>query len=156
MARSGGQPGECAAAIALLFETARDHIRAAEYWNQAAQAAARLYAHDETARLAQRGLALLATEPESPARAAAELGLQMTYGLAIKTSQGYAVAEVGARLRARARASPSGRRSGPRRSPSLIGLSAHHVVSGENPDRSRDWRWRCSRCSSGSAIRTCR
>ncbi len=31
----------------------------------AAQAAARLYAHDETARLAQRGLALLAAEPDT-------------------------------------------------------------------------------------------
>ena len=38
------------------------------------------------------GSALLANEPNSPARATAELGLQMTYALAIKTSKGYAVA----------------------------------------------------------------
>ncbi len=62
--RSAGQPGEGAATIAMLFETARDHVRAAEYFNQAAQAAARLYAHEETVRLSQHGLALLASEPD--------------------------------------------------------------------------------------------
>ena len=54
----------------------------------------------------------------------------MTYGLAIKTSQGYAVADVG---EAYARARELARRverSG-RVIPVLIGLSAHHVVSGE-------------------------
>jgi hypothetical protein len=128
--RSGGQPGEGSAAIAILFETARDAIRAAEYWNFAAQASARLYAHDETATLAQRGLALLAAEPDGPDRVAAELALQMTYGLAIKTSQGYAVHEVGV---AYARARELARRvSDPGRViPVLIGLSAHHIVSGE-------------------------
>jgi tRNA A-37 threonylcarbamoyl transferase component Bud32/tetratricopeptide (TPR) repeat protein len=128
--RTGGQPGEGAAEIAILLETARDGVRAAEYWNQAAQAAARLYAHEETVRLAQRGLALLAAERDTPERAAAELGLQMTYGLAIKTSRGYAVAAVGA---AYARARELARKvSDPGRViPVLIGLSAHHVVSGE-------------------------
>jgi tRNA A-37 threonylcarbamoyl transferase component Bud32/tetratricopeptide (TPR) repeat protein len=128
--RSGGQPGEGAAAIAILLETARDGIRAAEYWNQAAQAAARLYAHDETARLAQRGLGLLAVEKDGPERAATELGLQMTYGLAIKTSKGYAVPAVGA---AYGRARELARQvSDPGRViPVLIGLTAHHVVSGD-------------------------
>ena len=112
-------PSACAAAtasrlerladIAVLFETARDDVRAAEYWNRAAQAAGRLYAHDETARLAQRGLSLLAKEPTSPARAGAELELQMTYGLAIKTSKGYAVPEVGRAYGASPRALPAGR-----------------------------------------------
>ena len=74
-----GEQTERLADIAVLFEVARDGVRAAEYWNRAAQAAGRLYAHDESARLAQRGLSLLANEPNSPARATAELGLQMTY-----------------------------------------------------------------------------
>ena len=60
--RMGLQPCDCAGDIALLLESARDRVRAAEYWNQAAQASARLYAHDETARLAQRG-------PGAPRRA---------------------------------------------------------------------------------------
>ena len=130
VARLGDDVGERAADIALLFETARDNLRAASYWNKAAQAAARLYAHDETARLARRGLELLEPEPETPARAEVELGLQMTYGLALKTSRGYAVEAVGT---AYARARELSRRV---QDPSLVipvlmGLSAHHVVSGE-------------------------
>ena len=54
----------------------------------------------------------------------------MTFGLAIKTSKGYAVAEVGqahgrARELCRQVADPS------RVIPVLIGLSAHHIVAGE-------------------------
>jgi predicted ATPase len=128
--RLGGQPCDCAAQIALLFESARDNVRAAEYWNQAAQAAARLYAHDETERLARRGLELLRNEPDSPAKSAAELGLQMTYGLCMKTSRGYAVAEVG-RAYARARELCHQIDDPARVVPVLIGMSAHHIVSGE-------------------------
>ena len=128
--RLGGQPCDCAADIALLLEAARDHIRAAEYWNQAAQAAARLYAHDETIRLARRGLALLEASPDSPHKAAVEVGLQMTYGLSVKTSQGYAVPEVG-RAYARARELCRQIQDPARVVPVLVGLSAHHVVSGE-------------------------
>jgi serine/threonine protein kinase/tetratricopeptide (TPR) repeat protein len=119
-----------AADIAVILETARDNVRAAEYWNKAAQGAARLYAHAETARLAQRGLALLASEPDTPQRAAAELDLQMTYGLAIKTSQGYAMSAVG-NAYARARELCRKVEDAARVVPVLIGLSAHHIVSGE-------------------------
>jgi predicted ATPase/MoxR-like ATPase len=130
IARLGRDPCECAVDIALLLETARDNVRAAEYWNRAAQASARLYAHDETLRLARRGLALLAAEPESPGRAAVELDLQMTCGLSIKTSQGYAVEAVGTAY-ARARELCHQVDDPARVVPVLIGLSAHHVVSGE-------------------------
>jgi len=128
--RLGGQPCDCAAQIALLFESARDNVRAAEYWNQAAQAAARLYAHDETERLAKRGLALLEAEPDSPSKSTAELGLQMTYGLCMKTSRGYAVAEVG-KAYARARELCHQIDDPARVVPVLIGMAAHHIVSGE-------------------------
>jgi predicted ATPase len=128
--RYGEHPCECQAAIAVLFEVARDNIAAAEHWNRAAEAAGRLYAHDESARLAQRGLELLATEPDSPARAGAELALQMTYGLAIKTSRGYAVAEVG-RAYERARELARQIQDPSRVIPVLIGMSAHHIVAGE-------------------------
>ena len=121
---------DCALAVALLFETARENIKAAEYFNRAATAAVRLYAHDESERLAQRGLALLASEPPSPARSAAELSLQMTYGLAAKTGRGYAVPEVGAAY-ARARELCRQVADHGRVIPVLIGLSAHHIVSGE-------------------------
>ena len=125
-----GEQTERLADIAVLFEVARDGVRAAEYWNRAAQAAGRLYAHDESARLAQRGLSLLANEPNSPARATAELGLQMTYALAIKTSKGYAVPEVG-RAYERARELSRQVEDPSRVIPVLIGMSAHHMVSGE-------------------------
>ena len=121
---------ENAADIAMIFEVARENVRAAEYWNRAAQSAARLYAHDDTARLAQRGLALLRNEPDTPERAAAELDLQMTYALAIKTGQGYAVAGVGAAY-ARARELCRKVEDPARVIPVLIGMSAHHIVSGE-------------------------
>jgi predicted ATPase len=122
--------GEHAGTLALLFETARNALQAAEFFNLAAQHAARLYAHEESAQLAARGLELLRAEPEDPARNAAELPLQMTYGLAMKTGRGYAVPEVGT---AYARARELCRRiDDPARVvPVLMGMSAHHVVAGE-------------------------
>jgi adenylate cyclase len=128
--RYGEQPTERLADIAMLFEVGRDNIRAAEYWNRAAQAAARLYAHDESARLAQRGLALLNGEPAGAAKAAAELSLQMTYGLAVKTGKGYAVPEVG-RAYERARELCRQVNDPSLVVPVLIGMSAHHIVAGE-------------------------
>ena len=130
VARFGEKVGDHAADIALLFETARDGVRAAQHWNLAAEAAAKLYAHEETVRLAKRGLALLTAEPDSQARAQVECALQMTYGLALKTSRGYAVPEVGAAY-ARARELCRRLEDPAQVIPVLIGLSAHHVVAGE-------------------------
>ena len=128
--RHGDKVAERAADIALLFETARDGVSAAQYWNVAAQAAAKLYAHEETVRLTKRGLALLEPEPDSQARAQVECALQMTYGLALKTSRGYAVPEVGTAY-ARARELCRRVEDPSQVIPVLIGLSAHHVVAGE-------------------------
>jgi adenylate cyclase len=128
--RLGDSASEHAATLAVLFETARDNVRAAHFWNRAAQAAARLYAHDETARLAKRGLDLLKSEPDGPQRAETELELQMTYAMALKTGRGYAVPEVGAAY-ARARALCRQVHDPARVVPVLIGLAAHHIVAGE-------------------------
>jgi predicted ATPase len=128
--RVGDDVCDCTGPIAMLFETGRDFIRAAQFWNRAAQAAARLHAHDETARLARRGLDLLAQEPDTPARAGAELDLQITYGLALKTGRGYAIPEVGAAY-ARARTLCRQVKDPGRVVPVLIGLAAHHIVAGE-------------------------
>jgi predicted ATPase len=130
VARLGDKAGDHAADVALLFETARDSVRAAHFWNRAAQAAARLYAHEETVRLAQRGLELIRSGPDSTARAEVECSLQMTYGLALKTSLGYAVPGVGAAY-ARARELCRRVEDPSQVIPVLIGLSAHHVVAGE-------------------------
>jgi predicted ATPase len=128
--RLGDNPCDCAAPIAVLFETARDNVRAAHFWNRAAQAAARLYAHDETARLARRGLDLLKAEPDSARKAETELELQMTYAMALKTGRGYAVPEVGIAY-ARARVLCRQVQDPARVVPVLVGLSAHHIVAGE-------------------------
>jgi hypothetical protein len=130
VSRYGEKIGEHGGEVALLFEAARDNVRAAHYWNRAAQAAARLYAHEETVRLAQRGLELLKTEPDTPSRAEVECALQMTYGLALKTSRGYAVVDVGIAY-ARARELCRKVENPAQVIPVLIGLSAHHVVAGE-------------------------
>ena len=122
---------DCAADIAVLFEVARDGVRAAEYWNLAAQAAARLYAHDETARLARaRSGAARGRAAEPRARRPPSSRCSMTYALSIKTSRGYAVAEVG-RAYARARELCRQVDDPSRVIPVLIGMSAHHIVSGE-------------------------
>lgn len=128
--RYGEKVGEHAGDVALLFEAARDNVRAASYWNRAAQAAARLYAHEETLRLAQRGLELLKAEPDTSARAQVECALQMTYGLALKTSRGYAVVDVG-KAYARARELCRTIEDPALVIPALIGMSAHHIVAGE-------------------------
>ena len=128
--RIGDDVCECAAPLAVLFETARDNVRAAHFWNRAAQASSRLHAHDETARLARRGLDLIAPEPDTDARAEVELDLQITYGLALKTGRGYAVPEVGTAYD-RARALCRRVQDPARVVPVLIGLSAHHIVAGE-------------------------
>ena len=130
LARMGPDGADGAAALAVLFERAREPVLAAQLWNRAARAAARLYAHDETAHLARRGLQLLAAAPESPARAAAELDLQMTCAMALKTGRGYAVPEVGLAY-ARARTLCREVQDPARVAPVLVGLSAHHIVAGE-------------------------
>ncbi|HEX5475462.1 MAG TPA: protein kinase [Vicinamibacterales bacterium] len=130
LTRLGANAPAAANDLARLFEAARDTARACEYYARAAENALHLYAHDEAVRLSTRGLALLAAEPDGPGRASLELPLQMALGLAMKTGRGYAVPEVGA---AYARARELSRQvQDPRRVvPVLVGLAAHHVVSGE-------------------------
>lgn len=128
--RLGSRATDRAADLALLFETAREPLRAAEFFNMAAESALRLYAHEEAIQLAVRGLRLLHEEPDSAARAAAELPLQMTFGLAMKTARGYAVPEVG-RAYARARELCRQINDPTRAVPVLIVMAAHHVVAGE-------------------------
>lgn len=84
LARMGARSDERALDLALLFETARDHLQAAMHFATAARSAARLYAHDESERLARRGLAAVAQAPAGAERSAVELDLQMSYGLALR------------------------------------------------------------------------
>jgi predicted ATPase len=79
-----------AAELACLYELGRDFGRAAWLFGVAAPHAARLFAHREAITLARRGLRLLQTLPETPARAALELPLQTTLGLQLQVTEGYA------------------------------------------------------------------
>jgi predicted ATPase/predicted Ser/Thr protein kinase len=89
----GDKGASLAAEIAVLFEGARDHERAADHYLTAAQNAARLFAHREAVTLARRGVAQVQMLPESLGRARRELPLQVTLGVQLQVSQGYAATE---------------------------------------------------------------
>jgi predicted ATPase len=89
----GEKSAGLAAELAVLFEAAHAPERAADYYLAAAENAARLFAHHEAVALARRGLALLQTLPDTPARARCELPLQMTLGMQLQVTQGYAAPE---------------------------------------------------------------
>jgi predicted ATPase len=86
----GEKSGHLAAELAMLFEAGRDHERAADHYQLAAENAARGFAHREAVALARRGLALLDKLPDSLERARRELPLQMTLGIQLQVVQGYA------------------------------------------------------------------
>jgi predicted ATPase len=88
----GGQGSAVAAELAHLFESARDFGRAADHFLLAAQNAAAVYAHREAVGLARRGLELLLPMPDTPERDRRELRLQMTLGMQLQVTQGYAAA----------------------------------------------------------------
>src|SRR5262245_37085320 len=86
-----------AAELALLWEAARDFTRAIDCFLLAAQHAVRLFAYREAVGLARRGLALVATLPESPERDRQELALQLTVGpplIVTKSGWGTAAPEI--------------------------------------------------------------
>jgi predicted ATPase len=79
-----------AAELACLYEVGRDFIQSARYLWLAAQNAARVYADREAVVLAKRGLRLLDHATESPQRSELELSLQMTLGMQLQVTEGYA------------------------------------------------------------------
>jgi predicted ATPase len=90
----GARHSTIASELAILFETARDFDRAAEYFLVAAQQAARVSANKEAVVLARRGLSALALLPETPERAQQELRLQTTLGPALMATAGVGAPEV--------------------------------------------------------------
>src|SRR5262247_2307774 len=93
----GAQAGEIAAQLALHFERGGEVARAVPYLQQAADTATRRQAYPEAIAALTKGLALLATLPESPTRAQHELTLLLLLGPRLMAAQGYAVPEVGER-----------------------------------------------------------
>jgi predicted ATPase len=119
-----------AAELAVLFEAARDHGRAADFYLQAAQNDARLFAHQEAMALARRGLAVLEKLPDSAQRARRELGLQFMLGVQMQIARGYATPEA-ERSYARARALCDQVPDAPELFLVVRGLWAFHLVGSE-------------------------
>src|SRR5271165_4084133 len=80
--------------LALLFESARDFSRSAEFFQLAAERAAGVFANQEAAVLARKGLEMLAKLPPSPEKTQKELALQITLGPALVSTKGFANPEV--------------------------------------------------------------
>ena len=76
-----------AAELAMLFEAARDHERAADYYRVAAENAARVFAHHEAAALARRGLALLRRCRTRPNAHAANSPCKWPWGCSCRSSR---------------------------------------------------------------------
>jgi len=97
----GANTDEIAAELALHFEQARDHARAAGYLGQAADRAARHFAHREATDYLRRALRAVEQLPESE-RGVQELRLQVRLGLQLQITKGFAAPEAQqAYLRAR-------------------------------------------------------
>ena len=91
----GARAGEIAARLALHFERGGEVSRAVQYCQQAADNAARRNAHHEASTALRKGLALLATLPESPERSQHELALLLTLGELLRATQGLGAPDVG-------------------------------------------------------------
>jgi len=126
----GPRAGEIAAELAVHFEQARDFKRAAKYLQRAADNAMRRFAYREAITLARRGLELLDKLPDTDERAQQELWLQLTLGVPLTVTGGYAAADVGT---AYTRARELCRRVGatPDISGVLWGLFAFYIVRAE-------------------------
>jgi class 3 adenylate cyclase/tRNA A-37 threonylcarbamoyl transferase component Bud32/tetratricopeptide (TPR) repeat protein len=80
--------------LAILYEAARNHQKAAEYFLIAARYSVRIFAHHEAIALARRGLGTLQNCPDTPERAKVELTTYMTLGGPLMATRGYADPEI--------------------------------------------------------------
>ena len=90
----GERAREIATELAWHFEQGRDYKRAAKYDQQAANNAIRRFAYREAVVLSRKGLEMLESVPDSRERAEQELGLQLTLGVPLIATQGYASPDV--------------------------------------------------------------
>src|SRR5271157_196718 len=116
--------------VALLFESGRDFSRAAEYFTIAAERAAGVFANQEAATLARKGLEMLAKLPPSTEKAQKELDLQITLGPVLVSTKGFANPEV-ERAYTRARKLCAELGQSPHVFPVLWGLWNFYEVKGQ-------------------------
>jgi predicted ATPase len=89
----GAQAREVAARLAVHFECGGEMPQAVHYWQQVGDNAARRNVHAEAIAAMKKGLALLASLPESPERIQRELTLQLTLGELLMAAKGLAASE---------------------------------------------------------------
>jgi len=116
--------------VALLFEAARNFARAAEFFQIAAERAAGVFANQEAAVLARKGLEMLAKLPASPEKTQQELALQITLGPVLVSTKGFANPEV-EQTYTRARALCAEQGHTPELFPVLFGLWNFYEVKGQ-------------------------
>jgi serine/threonine protein kinase/predicted ATPase len=132
-ALSGEKAAGMASLLAVLYEAARDCLRAAHYFVIAAQDSLRISAHREAVALSTRGLASLEKLPDGIARTQYELRLLATLGPALMASKGWSAPEV-LQTYTRARALSMQIGDTPQLFPTLWGLWLFTVVRAELPD----------------------
>jgi DNA-binding winged helix-turn-helix (wHTH) protein/predicted ATPase len=126
----GERAKEIAAELAMHFERGANPSHAVTYLQQAADNEIRRFAYPEAVGLARRGLELLSMLPDTPDRARQELSLQLTLGVPLIATAGYAAPDVGAvYLRARKLCHDLGET--PEISQVLWGLWTFHTLRGE-------------------------
>ena len=123
---------EIAAELAMHFERAANYKQAACYLHKAAHNAMQRSAYREGVALSRRGLALLATLPDTTERAQRELWLQLALGVPLIATEGYAAPAVGdVYVKARALCERLG--DTPEISQVLWGLWTFHALKAELP-----------------------
>ncbi len=91
----GERAREIAAELAMHFERGSNYKQAVKYLQHAAENAIRRFAYREAVGLSRRGLELLGRLPDTPERAQQELCLQLTLGVPLIATEGYAAPDVG-------------------------------------------------------------
>jgi predicted ATPase len=90
----GERAGEIATELAMHFERGAKFEAAVKYLQKAAENGIRRFAYRGAVELAQRGLELLGRLPDTKERAEQELWLQITLGVPLIATRGYAAPEV--------------------------------------------------------------
>ena len=91
----GERGREIAAELAMHFEHGANYRQSVKYLQQAAENEILRFAYSEAVSLARRGLELLERLPDTPERAQQELSLQLTLGVPLIATHGYAAPDVG-------------------------------------------------------------
>jgi predicted ATPase/predicted Ser/Thr protein kinase len=84
-----------ASELAHLFSIAREFAQATDYFFIAARDAAEVFAFEEAAALARRGLEMLRMTPDVNDRANIEMGLHLILGSALSMSRGHSLPDAG-------------------------------------------------------------